>query len=195
MDLIARVHELFAASIALKQRSAPLLAEAIATGAGLLVECFLQGGKVLVCGNGGSAADAQHFAAELVNRFETERPGLPALALNTDGSVLTSIANDYYYDEVFSKPIRALGQAGDVLLLLTTSGESANLLKAVVAAHAREMRIIALTGRNGGSLASLLVETDLELRVPGESTARIQEVHGLILHCLCDLVDQQLLGG
>lgn len=194
MDLTTRVHELFSASIELKQRSASLLAGAIATGATLLVECFLQGGKVLVCGNGGSAADAQHFAAELVNRFETERPGLPALALTTDGSVLTSIANDYHYNEIFAKPIRALGQAGDILLLLTTSGESANLLKAVVAAHEREMRIIALTGRNGGSLASLLADTDLELRVPGESTARIQEVHGLILHCLCDLVDQQLLG-
>ncbi len=194
MDLNARVIELFTASIELKQRSLGVLAEPIAHVSTLIVASLLRGGKVLACGNGGSAADAQHFAAELINRFETERPGLPALALTTDGSVLTSIANDYDYSEIFAKPIRALGQPDDILLLLTTSGESANLLKAVVAAHARDMQVIALSGRSGGSLASLLLETDVELRVPGDSTARIQEVHGLILHCLCDLIDQQLLG-
>jgi D-sedoheptulose 7-phosphate isomerase len=194
MDLNARVIELFTASIELKQRSLGVLAEPIAHVSTLIVASLLRGGKVLACGNGGSAADAQHFAAELINRFETDRPGLPALALTTDGSVLTSIANDYDYSEIFAKPIRALGQPDDILLLLTTSGESANLLKAVVAAHARDMQVIALSGRSGGSLASLLLETDVELRVPGDSTARIQEVHGLILHCLCDLIDQQLLG-
>jgi len=150
--------------------------------------------KVLVCGNGGSAADAQHFSAELLNRFERERPGLPAISLTTDSSTLTSIANDYHFDDVFAKQVRALGQPGDVLLGITTSGNSPNILRAVQAAHERDMLVIALNGRNGGELGNLLRGDDVNICVHGPTTARIQEVHGLIIHCLCDLIDYQLLG-
>jgi D-sedoheptulose 7-phosphate isomerase len=149
---------------------------------------------VLSCGNGGSAADAQHFASEMVNRFEHERPGLPAIALTTDSSTLTSIANDYAYDLVFAKQVRALGQPTDVLVAITTSGNSPSIAAAVEAAHEQDLAVVALTGREGGRLAGLLREGDVEIRVPADSTARIQEVHLLVIHCLCDLIDAQLLG-
>jgi len=159
-----------------------------------MVQALLSGGKILSCGNGGSAGDAQHFSSELLNRFERERPSLPAIALTTDSSTVTSIANDYSYNEVFSKQIRALGNAGDVLLAISTSGNSANVVQAIQAAHDREMRVVALTGRNGGDMASLLLPDDIEIRVPSMVTARIQEVHLLAIHCLCDLIDWQLFG-
>ena len=146
------------------------------------------------CGNGGSAGDAQHFSSELLNRFERERPSLPAIALTTDTSTITSIANDYSYNEIFSKQIRALGQPGDVLLAISTSGNSANIIQAIQAAHDREMIVVALTGRDGGGMASLLLPEDVEIRVPANVTARIQEVHLLAIHCLCDLIDSQLFG-
>lgn len=156
---------------------------------------MLNNGKILSCGNGGSAADAQHFSAELVNRFEKERPGLPAFALTTDSSTLTAIANDYNYNQIFSKQITALGQPGDVLLAISTSGNSANVLEAINASHEREMIIVALTGKDGGSIARLLKEQDIEIRIPSNRTARIQEVHLLVIHCLCDFIDTQLFGG
>ena len=159
-----------------------------------ITTCLKKGGKILICGNGGSAADAQHFSAEMLNRFEMERPGLPAIALTTDSSTLTSIANDYQFAEIYSKQIRALGQENDVLLAISTSGESHNIIHAVDAAHDRNMVVIALTGREGGQLADLMNGNDFEIRVPTWSTARIQEVHIMIIHSLCDLVDQQLLG-
>ena len=149
---------------------------------------------MLSCGNGGSAGDAQHFSSEMVNRFERERPGLPAVALTTDSSTLTSIANDYDYSRVFARQIEALGQPNDLLLAISTSGHSSNIKAAIEAAHEREMGVVALTGRDGGDAAKLLRPGDVELRVPSDSTARIQEVHLLVIHCLCDLVDLQLLG-
>jgi D-sedoheptulose 7-phosphate isomerase len=166
----------------------------IADAAALLATTLRQDGKILSCGNGGSAGDAQHFAAELLNRFEMERPGLAAMALSTDTSTLTSIANDYAYEQVFSKQVGALGRAGDVLLAISTSGNSANVVAAAKAAHARHMRVIALSGRNGGRLAAALREGDIEIRVPAERTARIQEVHLVVIHCLCDAIDQALFG-
>ena len=194
MNLINRISENFSESAHLKLQSMDALAAPIAAAAERMVQCLRQDGKILACGNGGSAADSQHFAAELLNRFEMERPGLAAMALTTDSSTLTSIANDYDFNAVFSKPILALGQALDVLVIYTTSGQSANLLRAVTAAHDRGMTIMALTGRDGGALAPLLNENDLELRVPSEVTARVQEAHLLITHCLCDLIDLQVFG-
>jgi D-sedoheptulose 7-phosphate isomerase len=181
----------FTESIEVKQRSAERLLPAILQAATLMTGCLGRGGKILACGNGGSAADSQHFAAELLNRFERERPGLPAIALSTDTSTLTSIANDYSFDLVFAKQVRALGAAGDCLLAISTSGNSANVLEAVTAAHERRMNVIALTGRNGGRLAALLNEKDVEIRVPADRTARIQEVHLLVIHCLCDAIDRR----
>ncbi len=189
-----RVREHFESSIAIKQAAAGALPAAIAASSELIVRSLLGNGKVLSCGNGGSAGDAQHFSSEMLNRFEMERPGLPAVALTTDCATLTSIANDYSYDEVFAKQIRALGQSGDVLLAITTSGNSTNICKAAAAAHERDMTVVAITGRDGGMLAGLLRDGDVEIRVPAENTARIQEVHILILHCLCDLIDHELLG-
>lgn len=194
MNDSARVLEIFAESIETKQAAGSELSATVAEGAGMVVECLLGGHKILSCGNGGSAGDAQHFSSEMLNRFERDRPGLPAVALTTDSSTLTSIANDYTWELVFSKQVEALGQPGDLLLAITTSGNSANVLKAVMAAHGRNMRVIALTGRDGGSLVELLRPGDLEIRIPADSTARIQEVHLLIIHCLCDLVDRHLLG-
>lgn len=170
------------------------LAPAIASAADCIISGLLEGHKILTCGNGGSAADAQHFSSELLNRFERDRPGLPAFALTTDSSTLTSIANDYHFADVFAKQIRALSQPGDVLIAISTSGNSPNVLQAARAAHERDMRVVALTGREGGELAALLSPQDVELRVPARSTARIQEVHSLIIHCLCDLIDIHLLG-
>ena len=194
MDLISRIKQNFQDSISTKQMAADLLAEPLATAAQMITQCLLGGGKILSCGNGGSAGDAQHFSSEMLNRFEMERPGLPAVALTTDSSTLTSIANDYSYDQVFSKQVSALGQQGDILLAISTSGNSTNVNRAIKASHEREMQVIALSGKQGGDMASLLTADDVEIRVPSDSTARIQEVHLLAIHCICDLVDHQLLG-
>ncbi len=189
-----RIQQQFFDSADLKYAAAEILARPIADAAQALVGCITAGGKVLACGNGGSASDAQHFAAEFVGRFERERPGLAAIALTTDTSILTAIGNDYAFDAVFAKQVQALGAPGDVLLALSTSGNSANVLAAVEAAQAREMTVIALTGRGGGKLRERLTETDVHICVPHDRTARIQEVHILAVHCLCDAVDTQLLG-
>lgn len=194
MNLIERVIDNFRKSIETKQQAADKLAPAIAAAAELVVQRLLQDNKVLSCGNGGSAADAQHFSSEMLNRFEQERPGLPAIALTTDSSTITSIANDYDYQDVFAKQIRALGRPGDVLLAISTSGNSNNVASACQAAHEQDMHVIALTGSDGGVVSTLLRDTDIEIQVPATSTARIQEVHLLTIHCLCDLIDSQLLG-
>lgn len=190
-----RVKQLFISSLETKQKALDLLPEHISQAASLMVQALLADGKILACGNGGSAGDSQHFSSELLNRFEKERPSLPAIALTTDTSTLTSIANDYSYNEVFSKQVRALGRPGDVLLAISTSGNSRNVLEAVKAAHQRGLRVVALTGRDGGALRELLQRDDIEICVPSAVTARIQEVHLLAIHCLCDLIDTQLFGG
>ena len=190
MDLINRICENFSESAHLKLQCMDALAGPLAAGAERMVQCLRQDGKILACGNGGSAADSQHFAAELLNRFEMERPGLAAMALTTD----TSIANDYDYEQVFSKQVRALGHRNDLLLAISTSGNSKNVLAAVRAAHENGMGVVALTGRNGGGMSESLKSTDIHICVPAENTARIQEVHLLALHCLCDAIDCLLLG-
>lgn len=189
-----RIQQMFKASIETKQDALSTLPEPIEQASILMVNSLLNEGKILACGNGGSAGDSQHFSSELLNRFERERPSLPAIALTTDSSTITSIANDYSYEEVFSKQIRALGSDGDVLLAISTSGNSANVVHAIHAAHDRNMRVVALTGRDGGNIAPLLLPDDIEIRVPSNVTARIQEVHLLVIHCLCDLIDNQLFG-
>lgn len=193
-DLEARVSGNFRQHLdtvaAVSTELAPLIMEA----ANRMLTALLSDRKVLACGNGGSAADAQHFSSELLNRFELERPGLPAIALTTDSSTLTSIANDYHYEEIFSKQVRALGKPGDVLLAISTSGNSANVIRAINAAHERDMVVVALNGRDGGEISRLLNEKDVDLLVRGPSTARVQEIHIIIIHCLCDLIDHQLLG-
>ncbi len=194
MDHATRIKRIFNDSVETKLQSAEVLSQPIVTAADVLTACLLNEHKILSCGNGGSAADAQHFSSELLNRFEMERPGLPCIALTTDASTITSIANDYSFGEVFSKQTRALGQPGDVLIGISTSGNSENIVNAIHAAHEREMNVIALTGRDGGEIAKILHENDIEIRVPADSTARIQEVHLLTIHCLCDLIDYQLLG-
>jgi D-sedoheptulose 7-phosphate isomerase len=194
MDMQTRIRQLFQASIETKQHAMEVLAPSIEQAGQVMVNALLSEGKILTCGNGGSAGDAQHFSSELLNRFERERPELAAIALTTDSSILTAIANDYDFTHVFSRQVRALGQPGDVLLAITTSGNSANVLAAIEAAHEREMTVVALTGRGGGRIGSALRETDVHVCVPHERTARIQEVHLLTLHCICDGVDAQLLG-
>jgi D-sedoheptulose 7-phosphate isomerase len=189
-----RIQQHFIDSADLKYQAASVLSKPIADAVAAMLACVTSGGKVLACGNGGSAADAQHFAAEFVGRFERERPELGAIALTTDTSILTAIANDYDFSQIYSKQVRALGQAGDVLLAMTTSGNSGNVLAAIEAAHEREMIVVALTGKGGGKVTSALRETDVHICVPHDRTARIQEVHLLVLHCLCDGVDTQLLG-
>lgn len=195
MQYKERVEQLFKASLETKQMALEVLPDAITAAAALIVKSLLSEGKVLCCGNGGSAGDSQHFSSELLNRFERERPSLPAIALTTDTSTLTSIANDYSYNEVFSKQVRALGRSGDILLAISTSGNSRNVLEAIKAAHQRSMNVVALTGRDGGAMRELLQDGDIEIRVPSSVTARIQEVHLLVIHCLCDLIDSQLFGG
>jgi D-sedoheptulose 7-phosphate isomerase len=190
-----RIQQHFLDSIAAKEQAAQLLPESIHAAGSAMVSCLLNDGKILTCGNGGSAGDAQHFSAELLNRFEKERPGLPALALTTDSSTLTAIANDYDYNEVFSKQVSALGQEGDVLLAISTSGNSGNVIAAIKAARERQMITVALTGKDGGAMADLLTKNDVEIRVPSDRTARIQEVHLVVIHCLCDFIDTQLFGG
>jgi len=182
--VLERIIGHFGASIETKMLSAEELPPYIEQGGQVMVQSLVSGGKILTCGNGGSAGDAQHFSSELLNRFERERPSLPAVALTTDPSTITSIANDYSYNEVFSKQIRALGNPGDVLLAVSTSGNSANVIQAIQAAHEREMTVVALTGKDGGGMASLLTAEDVEIRVPSDITARIQEVRLVVIHSL-----------
>lgn len=194
MDPIERIRSIFDESIAVKQRCREELPRLIADAAACIADALMNSGKVLSCGNGGSAGDAQHFSSEMLNRFERERPGLPAIALTTDASTITSIANDYQFADIFARQIRALGNPGDVLLAFSTSGNSHNILNALDAAHERDMRVILASGKDGGQAALSLQEGDLELRVPSFSTARVQESHLAVIHCLCDLVDGHLLG-
>ncbi|RQH03719.1 phosphoheptose isomerase [Paraburkholderia dinghuensis] len=191
---VERIQQHFRDSAAVMLAATETLAVPIAAAVDTMFAALANSNKILACGNGGSAADAQHFAAELIGRFERERPGLPALALTTDASVLTAVANDYAFEQVFAKQVRALGQPGDVLLAITTSGNSANVLAAIEEAHEREMIVIALTGKGGGHVNEALADTDIHLCVPSDRTARIQEVHVLAIHCLCDGIDAMLLG-
>jgi D-sedoheptulose 7-phosphate isomerase len=194
MDTDKRIRQHFAESARLKLAAVDTLTPQIARAAGMMTECLLANGKILACGNGGSASDAQHFSAEMVGRFERERLELPAISLSTDTSILTAIANDYDFAQVFAKQVRALGDAGDVLLAISTSGNSGNVIAALETAHEREMRIVALTGKGGGRVGELLTADDVHLCVPHTVTARIQEVHILMIHCLCDAIDASLLG-
>ncbi|ANX21272.1 TPA: phosphoheptose isomerase [Neisseria meningitidis] len=190
-----RVAAHFAESIRAKQEAGEVLAEPAAQAAEMMLQCLMNDGKILICGNGGSAADAQHFAAEMTGRFEKERMELAAVALTTDTSALTAIGNDYGFDYIFSKQVRALGRAGDILVGISTSGNSANVAEAVKAAHEHDMRVVALTGRDGGKIAAMLKDTDVLLNVPHPRTARIQENHILLIHAICDCIDSVLLEG
>jgi DnaA initiator-associating protein len=192
--MIEKIRNSFTESIQTKIAAADVLPEKIAKAGELMVNTLLNGGKILTCGNGGSAGDAQHFSSEMLNRFERERPPLPAIALTTDTATLTAISNDYSYNEVFSKQVKALGQAGDILLVFSTSGNSQNVIEAMRAALAKDMLIISCTGKDGGEMAGLMGPTDVEIRVPSNSTARIQEVHLVVIHSLCDIIDSTLFG-
>jgi D-sedoheptulose 7-phosphate isomerase len=194
MDLIARVYQHFEDSAQAKRESAEMMAAPVAAAIELMTNSLLADGKILACGNGGSAADAQHFAAELVGRFEAERQELAAIALTTDSSILTAVGNDYAFDQIFARQVRALGRSGDVLLAISTSGNSGNVIQAIKAAHTNDMKVIAFTGKGGGAIGELLKEGDIHLCVPVTRTARIQEVHLLMIHCLCDGIDALLLG-
>ena len=194
MDLISRISQHFADSAQTKLDAIEMLAAPIAGATELMVGALINNGKILACGNGGSAADAQHFAAELVGRFEMERQGLAAIALTTDSSIMTAVANDYGYNAVFEKQVRALGQPGDILLAISTSGNSASVIEAIRAAHDNDLHVVALTGKGGGEIGALLRDSDVHLCVPSDRTARIQEVHLLAIHCLCDGIDCLLLG-
>jgi D-sedoheptulose 7-phosphate isomerase len=194
MNYQDRVKQHFTPSIETKMRALELLTAPITAASAAMVQCLLAEGKILACGNGGSAGDSQHFSSELLNRFERERPALPAIALTTDTSTLTSIANDYSYAEIFSKQVRALGREGDILLAISTSGNSVNVLEAIKVAQQRKLRVVALTGKEGGAMRDMLRDSDIEICVPSSVTARIQEVHLLVIHCLCDLIDTQLFG-
>ena len=189
-----RIQQQFFDSADLKYAAAEVLTRPVSDAAQVLLNAITSGGKVLACGNGGSAGDAQHFAAEFVGRFERERPGLAALSMSTDTSILTAIGNDYAFDQIYAKQVQALGQPGDVLLAITTSGNSANILEAIDAAHQKDMVVVALTGKGGGKVNSALNDSDIHICVPHDRTARIQEVHLLVIHCLCDAVDVSLLG-
>ena len=189
-----RVSAHFAESIRAKQEAEKVLVEPTVQAAELMLQCLMNDGKILACGNGGSAADAQHFAAELVGRFEVERQGMSAIALTTDSSIMTAVANDYGYDRVFERQVRALGQAGDVLLAISTSGNSPSIVEAIRAAHDNDLHVVALTGKGGGKITGILREGDIHICVPAKRTARIQEVHLLTVHCLCDAIDSLLLG-
>jgi D-sedoheptulose 7-phosphate isomerase len=189
-----RIEKHFIDSADLKYQSAQVLAKPIAQATETLLACVTNGGKVLVCGNGGSAADAQHFVAQFVGRYERERPELAAIALTADSAMLTAIGDDYDFAQIFARQVRALGTVGDVLLAISTSGNATNVIAAIESAHEREMSVIALTGKGGGKMAAMLQETDVHICVPHDRAARIQEVHLLALHCLCDGVDAMLLG-
>lgn len=195
MDLIDRINQHFLDSMAAKEEAREALTAPAAVAAERMVAALMADRKILACGNGGSAADAQHFAAEMVGRFEKERPGLAAISLTTDTSALTAIANDYDYDLIFSKQVRALGQPGDILLAISTSGNSVNVIEAIHAAHDRQMTVIALTGKDGGKITELITGEDIQLNVPALRTARIQEVHILLIHSICDAIDCILLDG
>jgi D-sedoheptulose 7-phosphate isomerase len=190
MTTITELQAIFEHSIAVKQQTMATLLPAISCAGNMLTGALSTNRKILSCGNGGSAADSQHFAAELVNRFETERKGLAAMSLTTDTSTLTSVANDYSFNQVFTRQILALGNAGDILFAISTSGNSANIVEAIKAAQTLNMKTIALTGGTGGKISALLGEHDLEIRVPANATARVQETHILIIHCLCHIIDQ-----
>lgn len=194
VNIVNNVKSLFDKSIQAKQDSRDELNTPICSAIETMVAALQNGNKILSCGNGGSAADAQHFAAELVCRFERERPALAALALTVDSSALTAISNDYHYDEIFARQVDALAKTGDVLLAISTSGFSPNIVRAIEQAHEQKMVVVALTGRDGGKVANILNDKDIEIRVPSESTARIQEVHLLTIHCLCDQIDEILFG-
>ena len=194
MDRLGKVKQIFDDSIALKTEAVFALGPKIVEAADSILECLMENSKVMACGNGGSAADAQHFSSEMLNRFERERPGLAAIALTTDASTITSIANDCQFADIFSKQIRALGRPGDVVLAFSTSGESNNIVGAIDAAHDQDARVVLVSGRDGGEAAKNLHNRDVEIRVPSSSTARIQEVHLMVVHCICDLVDHHLLG-
>ncbi len=194
MSLLSRITQQFEDSAKLKQQAASVLVEPIAAGIEVMFNALSNDNKILACGNGGSAADCQHFAAELIGRYERERLPLAAIALTTDTSILTAVGNDYDYNEIFSKQVQGLGRAGDVLLAISTSGNSKNVIAAIEAAHERDMRIVAMTGKGGGRIDELLREDDVHICVPHDRTARIQEVHLLALHCLCDGIDWNLLG-
>jgi len=194
MDALDRIRQHFEDSIATKRAALDPLLAPVASAIALMSATLQAGGRILACGNGGSAGDAQHFSAELLNRFEMERPGLAAVALTTDSSTLTAIANDYSFEQIFSKQVLALGQRGDCLLAISTSGNSPNVVAAIAAAHERGLRVVALTGRDGGAMGRMLRDGDVEIRVPAARTARVQEVHLLVIHCLCDGIDQSLFG-
>ena len=194
MNQLARIKQHFTDSIQTKIDAADYLPDAIVKAADIMIKCLANGHKILACGNGGSAGDAQHFSAELLNRYEMERPSLPAIAISTDTSTITSIANDYTYDDIFAKQIRALGNKGDVLLAISTSGNSVNVVNAIKDAHNRGMHVVAMTGKDGGAMAPLLENSDAEIRITAKKTARIQETHLLVIHCLCDAIDQALFG-
>ncbi|WP_100656656.1 phosphoheptose isomerase [Alteromonas flava] len=190
--MIEKIKANFTESVQTKLSALEVLPESIEKAAMMMTQCLINGNKILSCGNGGSAGDAQHFSSELLNRYERERPSLPAIALSTDTSTLTSIANDYSYDEVFAKQVRALGQPGDILLAISTSGNSRNVINAMQAALSRDMTIVALTGKDGGEMAGFFGPNDVEIRVPSSRTARIQEVHLLVIHNLCECIDDTL---
>lgn len=194
MNLIEIIEQNFTDSIDTKQRTLNKSKNSIAKAAQLMTQSLLSGGKILSCGNGGSAGEAQLFSSKMLNRFQMERPGLPAITLSTDTSILTSIANDYSYDQIFSRQIAALGQPEDILFLITTSGNSGNLVSAIETAHERNMKVIALTGQNGGEVSARLNHDDIEVHADSDSPIRIQETHLVIIHCLGDLVDSQLMG-
>lgn len=194
MDLIARVAKHFEDSAHTKLDAIEMMAAPIAAAIETMTASLINGGKILACGNGGSAGDAQHFAAELIGRFEAERQELSAIALTTDSSILTAVANDYSFNQVFARQVRGLGHAGDVLLAISTSGNSGNVIEAIRAAHEADMRVVALTGRGGGQIGEMLTDDDIDLCVPAERTARIQETHLVAIHCLCDGIDALLLG-
>ena len=193
-NIVDRIRQGFTESIQTKINAADAIINIIAEASEEIVQCLLEGHKIMTCGNGGSACDAMHFSSEMLNRFKQERPGLPAIALTCDMPTLTSIANDYHFSDIFAKQIRALGQPGDVLLAFSTSGNSANIINAVKAAHDKSIGVIALTGYDGGKLTEYLLEKDIEVRVPAYDTARIQETHLLIIHCICDIIDFRLFG-
>lgn len=190
--MIENIKKSFTESIQTKIAAAEALPEPIEKAANMMIDALIRGNKILSCGNGGSAGDAQHFSSELLNRYERNRPSLPAIALTTDSSTITSIANDFSFDEIFSKQIKALGQSGDILLAISTSGNSTNVINAMQAALARDMTIVALSGKDGGEMAGFIGENDVEIRVPSSRTARIQEVHLLVIHNLCESIDNAL---